>query len=222
MTPAQPHASPSVDGTRCTARTRSGARCKNPPMVGSTVCRMHGGAARQVRAAAGRRVEQARVEREVSRTLGELGVPIPTSDGEGLQELRDRYRMIVNALWDLASGLKLVPEDGIPGGGTNGIYGRTYHQTGIATGEAKPNVVMVMLGEWCDRLAKVDEACTKLGLADRRVRAEEAELVLLAGAVDLMLARVVPPEYHERCRTVLAGELRRLDERPAPPAGEVA
>lgn len=38
---------------KCTARSkRSGVQCKNLPILGGTVCRMHGGAAPQVKAAA--------------------------------------------------------------------------------------------------------------------------------------------------------------------------
>lgn len=37
---------------RCSARRRDGERCTQPAMRGSTVCRMHGGAAPQVRRAA--------------------------------------------------------------------------------------------------------------------------------------------------------------------------
>lgn len=47
---------PVHDRTRCTARTRSGRGCKNPPILGGTVCRMHGGSAPAVRAAANRRL----------------------------------------------------------------------------------------------------------------------------------------------------------------------
>lgn len=43
---------------RCTARSkRSGIRCKRPPIAGGTVCRMHGGAAPQVKAKALERLE---------------------------------------------------------------------------------------------------------------------------------------------------------------------
>ena len=43
----------------CTARRRSGEPCRNAPMLGSNVCRMHGGAAPQVRRAAQMRILQA-------------------------------------------------------------------------------------------------------------------------------------------------------------------
>lgn len=45
---------------RCTAKsTRSGERCKRPPIRGGTVCATHGGSAPQVRDAAQRRLLEA-------------------------------------------------------------------------------------------------------------------------------------------------------------------
>src|SRR3954471_24887260 len=56
---------------RCTARRTDGRPCRCYAIVGGKVCRVHGGAARQVRAAAERRVLQARTnvicEREAAR-----------------------------------------------------------------------------------------------------------------------------------------------------------
>lgn len=47
-------------GVQCTARgKRSGDRCKRPAMLGANVCRSHGGASPQARAAAKRRLEEA-------------------------------------------------------------------------------------------------------------------------------------------------------------------
>ena len=45
---------------QCTAHARTtGEQCRNPAMNGATVCRMHGGAAPQVRARAQRRQQDA-------------------------------------------------------------------------------------------------------------------------------------------------------------------
>ena len=43
----------------CTAKTRDGDLCKNPPMVGSTTCRMHGSATKAARAKAQERIAEA-------------------------------------------------------------------------------------------------------------------------------------------------------------------
>lgn len=40
------------DRPRCTAHNRQGRQCGKPPIPGGTVCRMHGGAAPQVKEAA--------------------------------------------------------------------------------------------------------------------------------------------------------------------------
>jgi hypothetical protein len=45
--------------TLCKARRRNGEPCRNPPMMGAAVCRMHGGAAPQVRARAQQRILEA-------------------------------------------------------------------------------------------------------------------------------------------------------------------
>ena len=48
-----------VRAVKCTARTHAGKPCKMWAARGATVCKMHGGAAPQVKAAARRRLEQA-------------------------------------------------------------------------------------------------------------------------------------------------------------------
>ena len=197
----------------CTAhRSTDGEPCRNHPAPGGDVCRYHGGKAGQVRAKASRRLARAKVEREVARTLADLPDPVDAADGRALLELRARYRKVVDALWALVGELNLVPVDDLPGaGGTDGIYGRTYHQTGTATGEAKPHVLVVMLDTWSEKLAKIDEACVRLGLEDRRVRLAEAEVEVFARAVDAMLAEVVPAELHGQARAVLASRLRAVE-----------
>jgi len=46
----------------CTAKSKTtGNQCKNPPIPGGTVCRIHGGSAPQVQAVAARRVLEALV-----------------------------------------------------------------------------------------------------------------------------------------------------------------
>lgn len=52
---------PRKDGRRCTATNRKGARCGNAPIMGGTVCRIHGGGAPQVQAVAATKVLEALV-----------------------------------------------------------------------------------------------------------------------------------------------------------------
>lgn len=45
--------------TRCTAKRKSGGPCKNRPILGGAVCRMHGGGAPQVKKKAAERIAEA-------------------------------------------------------------------------------------------------------------------------------------------------------------------
>lgn len=65
-----PDASPRVDagGRRlCSAHTRSGALCRQPAIRGATVCKMHGGSVKRVKAKAAERVALAAIETELTR-----------------------------------------------------------------------------------------------------------------------------------------------------------
>lgn len=48
-----------MDKVKCKGHTRAGAPCKNNPITGATVCRMHGGSAPQVKKAARQRILEA-------------------------------------------------------------------------------------------------------------------------------------------------------------------
>jgi hypothetical protein len=62
-----------TDGRRCTARTTAGHPCANNAILGGTVCRKHGGGAPAVKAAAARRVVEARVLSTVEALRLEIG-----------------------------------------------------------------------------------------------------------------------------------------------------
>ena len=61
--------------SQCTATNRAGERCGRPPIPGGSVCRFHGGAAPQVKAAA-----QARLRAMVDPALGVLEYAMKRKD----------------------------------------------------------------------------------------------------------------------------------------------
>jgi hypothetical protein len=61
------------EADRCSARTSAGRPCRAHPIRGGTVCRVHGGMAPQVRAAAERRLEARRIDIEAGRLMGQVG-----------------------------------------------------------------------------------------------------------------------------------------------------
>jgi hypothetical protein len=77
-----------VGDHQCTARSkRTGKRCRLPSMLGSNVCRSHGGASPQVRAKAKQRLEQA-ADVLVQRLLS-FALDGDVSDPVALQAIRD-------------------------------------------------------------------------------------------------------------------------------------
>lgn len=61
-----------MEPRRCTARSKqSGERCKRPPIIGGTVCVMHGGGTPAVAAAAAERVVETQVQAKAQRVVQE-------------------------------------------------------------------------------------------------------------------------------------------------------
>lgn len=95
-------ADPIPDGQRqCTARTRQGNRCRQRPILGATVCRMHGGAAPQVKRAA-----QLRLLELISPAIATLAREMATAPFSA-----DRQRA-ANSILDRAGVVKQAGPDG--------------------------------------------------------------------------------------------------------------
>ncbi|WP_426566397.1 HGGxSTG domain-containing protein [Angustibacter sp. McL0619] len=168
------------DQSRCTAHTRTGRPCKARPVTGATVCRMHGGSAPQVRAAAQRRLQEAQATRDVQLFAGRRDI----HPAEALLELvhwtagevdywRQRVRDIETS--DLTWGVTKEKT----GGDDHGI-----------TSEAKPHIAYVMLVQASDRLERYASAALKAGIDERRVRLAESQGALVAETIRRILARL--------------------------------
>ena len=152
-----------------------------------------------------------------------LGVPIPADEADpgliliGLVREAagnvEFYRSLVADLpthphpddeWEDKDGNVHVKQ------GKTGIYGRTYHQSGIPTGEAKPHVLVVMYNEERDRLARFVKEVLGAGIEERRVRLEEADArTLMEGFSKAVTAAKLSPEQTEVLRRVFADHLRQ-------------
>jgi hypothetical protein len=186
----------------------------------------HGGRAPQVKAKAAGRVVEMKLRAEVALDLNRLGVSIGVEDGEAIRAMRDEaagnvavLRRLIQRLGLEVTGLvwneailDFVPCE------VEGIAVRTYHQSGIATGEAKQHILIVMYNEERDRLAKLDEVCVKLNLRERSVVVDEAQVAILGAAFLAMLAHVelgLTREQQEIGRRIAAGTIRELTTRSA-------
>lgn len=187
---------------RCAGHSkRHGGPCSHWPIKGGTVCRFHGGNAPQVAAAARRRLLAA----EAGAQLDQLGVRIETTPIEALEAM----------LWEAAGNVavlrQLVAQLGLHGGGTDttGLYGELYHESGTPTGRALPNVLVVMYDAERDRLARLAEACAKLGLDERRVRLVEHQVEQLLAHVTGAIADVgLDAAQTSRFKQALATRIR--------------
>jgi hypothetical protein len=61
------------------------------------------------------------------------------------------------------------------GMGDGGIYGSTFHVSGLPTGEAKPHVLVVMLNEERNRLTRVSAEAIKANVTQRHIELMEAD-----------------------------------------------
>lgn len=154
---------------RCTATNREGGRCQKRPILGGTVCWTHGGATRQVRAKAARRLAEAEAAREVARQLDAWGGRVDVSPPEALLELVQAKAAEV-AYWnrrvadldedDRAGMLVSKSEQGMGPMGAVDVVTRT----------AAPHLFVTLLHKAQDQLAAYSAAAIRAGLDEAMVR----------------------------------------------------
>ncbi len=172
----------------CGATGRSGTPCKRRAGAGTDHlgigrCKHHGGSTPTHRAAASKELAR--------RACVTLGVPIDTHPAEALlREVCETagnvefYRRLVQALPTHPEPDEYIAPDGDGPGhwvrGDPGVYGRTYHVSGIATGEAKPHILVSLYNDERKHLLAATSAALKAGCDAKRVQLEEDKAVQLA------------------------------------------
>lgn len=184
---------------KCKARNRKGRGCGNVALPGQDVCRLHGGASPQALAAAERRLERARITRTLEELLAEAeGNAVGRDPIEHLLDTIKHASGMVSVLRSLvgqlrpaydwralseqvreAEGARMALEAEYVANGEEpparlpvlhgALYGPDHNE------DAKPHVLVVMLGEWTDRLAKYSKLALDAGVAEREVRLHEEQ-----------------------------------------------
>jgi hypothetical protein len=168
----------------CTAKKTDGTICQAYAIRGSNVCRVHGGSAPAVKAAAERNVELEAARRQ----LAALGEPEDIDPGQALlrliawkygevQWLRDQVRTMPAS--ELAWG-KTQEDKGI---GPQGVVDMT-------TTKAAPSVWWTLLRQSEDQLADYSTRALKAGIAERQIRLAEGQGDLVAGVVRRIFERL--------------------------------
>lgn len=168
---------------------------------------MHGSRAPQVKAASERRLQEAEARKDIQR-LGLAVEAEPIDPRDALSEELARTQASVLVLEGLVSELGL--DEG-------GIYARTFHVSGRATGEAKPHVLVSMWQAERGHLTQVAVAAAKAGVEERRVAMEQERGQLIA---DLIRAVAGDPELGlepARRRVMLTVAARHLRGLAGPP-----
>lgn len=184
---------------KCTAHTRAGNPCRQQPMTGQTVCRMHGGSAPQSVAAAHERVVTEKAEATIAQLWPGLTQQTPIKDP-------------VDLLARTAAALEQMTE----------TVGTRINQnsTAIAAGKdmTQLRAEVVLLDRLLDKLLKASEGMARLGIAERQVRIEEeqAAIVTTAFRAALAVVQLLPADRDLVVRTFL----EQLGQ--ATVAGEVA
>lgn len=163
---------------KCTGHNAAGNPCGKAPIKGANVCRTHGGAAPQVKAAAQRRMDELAARREVSGIVRRLGLEVEVDEGEAL--LRELYRCHASVLYlsRVVASMGDSTADAVaealdnPRASADGLIWRSRGPMGTVL-QLHPLVKL-----WQDeraQLARVAAAIQKLGLAERQTKLAEAQ-----------------------------------------------
>ncbi|MFF7690572.1 HGGxSTG domain-containing protein [Streptomyces syringium] len=187
----------------CGARRRDGQPCRNAPMLGGERCRMHGGAAAQVRAAAGRRLAAA----EWARSFG-----APASDADPTQTVLDEIRWAAGHVAWLRERVQETEPDALVWGVDSEVIRGSGPLPGVdVTRVAKANAWVQMYGAERDRLTRMCEVAHRMGIADRHVELAERVGSLMADLLRGVLGELgLTDEQQQRAAVAVPQHLRAL------------
>lgn len=163
---------------QCKATAKgTGERCRRAPIAGATVCRVHGGAAGQVKAKAAR-------ERAAMAVVADARAILAL---EGLTPIKHP----LDALADLAA--EVLAMKAALAARVNSLDGvTTTSPQGIETLRVEVSLYERAL----DRSARFLDMLTRAGFEERRTQIAEAEALVVASALaDAISSISLPPEY---------------------------
>lgn len=187
----------SNSGTRriCGRMTRQKKPCTNSPVVGAEVCRMHGGAAPQVKRKAAERVAQQEFDKEMSRALARLDVAPVDNPLVVLAELAGQAVAFKNALAERV----------------NHLNDNLRYTDARGSEQLRSEVAL-----WERALDRCERFCTsmaRLRIDDRLAKVEEAQIEMVLAALDAGLVAVnVEPSRRVEAKAAAARHLRSAEK----------
>ena len=178
---------------RCTATAKwTGEQCKRVAINGGNVCRYHGGGAPQVIGAAQRRLSEAEARKRANRYLQQQGI-------ETIQPIDDPIDRLAQA----AGEAKAMAD----------YFASQIEELRYKTHTGEQLRAEVALHErWYDRYTKLLETQVRLGISERRVRIEEAQVLMMAQAIRNILKRLnLTADQQVIAGRVVAEEIRAIE-----------
>lgn len=206
----------------CTATSkRTGKRCGRFPAPGATVCKWHGGAAKQVKAKAAKRQVEAQAQRMVA-LAGVDQDPI-----EHLIECLQRAKALENVWGEMVAAIdEKAEEESKADGFLRGELGyeETESDKGFtdmmvrpkdrlmavdSRGESKVHPYMDEYQRAIERRAKFAKMCLDAGVAEKQVELYEQQIEIAHGAFEAGLAALdLDEDQKQAARKAYADRLR--------------
>ena len=195
---------------RCTAKAKStGVQCARYAIEGASTCRVHGSGSRKAKAAAARRVEEAKAAEAAERAVTTLGLSRDVSPSEALLE---EVRWTAGHVDWLRDRVREVERDEL-------VWGKTkWKQVESADGPIEETVETASTSVWYDlyekerkHLVTVCTAALRAGVEERRVRLAEAQGAQVAEVIRAILDDLsLTLEQQQKVATVVPARLRLL------------
>ncbi len=184
---------------RCKAHTRAGNPCRQPPMAGQRVCRMHGGKSPQAQTAATRRLAEA----VAARTIADVIVTPVDNPLDALAELAAEAVAWKSHLANIVAELR-----------------DQYRFTDDKNAE-NLDARVALFERAMDRCQKYLSDWVRLGYEERKARLDDARALLVATVIQGVLTELGHQVDDESTLTALDRWLPVLDGK-SPPAITVA
>lgn len=193
------------DKPKCTGRRSNGQACSKWPMNGQAVCRNHGGASPQAKAAAERRLEEIKALGAVAT----FGLPREVDPRDAL--LEEVYRAAGAVDW-LAGKVRELEAEQVIWGKAEEVEKQAGEFPGIdTTHKAAVHVWVELYARERKHLVDVAKAAIQAGVEERRVRLAEQQGALLAGVIKSILGDLdLTPEQSARVPEVVPRHLRAV------------
>ena len=186
----------------CNATTRSGRPCGNHPVRGATVCRMHGGRAPQVVAAANRRIALQAITAEGAR----LGRIIDITPNDAIIEMVRESAGNVAAIRLAVEGLGITVDhhDAV-------AVPASFDEKGKRD-PALAHILVAMYNEERDRLVRYSTLAVAAGVDIKRVELAEAQARLVTEAVKAAVTAAGVTETARQAAYQAAADILRNDD----------